>query len=370
TRNVATAEVQAAFDEAASSAPPPKRPAVATDDDGDGGGTKTPNIADVAQADQIAHTPIARGKRGASIPVMVTVGADVEGVDKVVLIYRPEGSDEFLEKPMTKSGSHYGAEIPASATKGAKVAYYVEARGEDDSVVKAVGTESRPFTVALGKGKPAKCDEDDESCQEGGGGDEDNRPFRKLYFAVMGGSGFGYTTGADELNSSNKVNPPGFAPSSLAQIAPEVGYFFSPALRISVQVRLQLMSGLSQVNLDAVQAMNLEKCGPDHLCPPASGAIAGFVRGAWFFGSGAFRPYVLGAVGGGQIRHVVTFDKKVCGSSGMQSCVGTVLSGPVFLGPGAGFLYSFSDMVGVVVDVGSVLGFPSFTFHVDVNAGL
>ena len=208
------------------------------------------------------------------------------------------------------------------------------------------------------------------------GEDEGDQDGPRFFVALLGGTGIGYATGNGEVNVANKVSP-GFAPSSLAQIAPEVGYFITPGFRLSLQVRIQFVSGATPIYLDQVMKLkdptvNTSVCGSDHICTAANGAISAFARGSWFFGSETFRPYFSLAVGGGDIRHVVKFTSsdKRCGPLANQLCVDTVLSGPVFAGPGGGLLYNVTRNVGLIAEVNSVLGFPKFTFHLDLNLGV
>jgi hypothetical protein len=331
-----------------------------------------------ANASGVGHTPISRGKRGKPITVIATVGADVTGYTKVVVGYRAEGAPEFLERDMVKSGNKYVGEIPADATQGNLVSYYIEAQSEEaEDALAASGSEDKPYKVSLsaageaeggegGGGKEkAACEGDD--CE-----DEDAGP--PFYVALMGGIGFGLATGNGEVNTANKVSP-GFALASLAQIAPEIGYFLTPDFRLSLEVRYQFVSGTTPLDLDKLLAPTDPKigsCGADHRCVGANYALAAFARGTWFFGSGLFRPYFSLAVGGGNIRHVVKLSSlgRVCGQNGDQLCVDTVASGPVFAGPGGGVLLAFAPSFGVVIDVNSVLGFPKLTYHVDVDAGV
>jgi hypothetical protein len=51
------------------------------------------------------------------------------------------------------------------------------------------------------------------------------------------GGGVGWATGNGEVNSTNVVEPAGFAPSKLLHFSPEIGYFLSPELLLSVQFR-------------------------------------------------------------------------------------------------------------------------------------
>ncbi len=218
--------------------------------------------------------------------------------------------------------------------------------------------------------RPRTCPPDDDDCQEqGGDGEEKAGP--PFFIGLMGGSGWGYATGFAEVYPANKVTAPGFAQSGLVQLAPEVGYFVTPSLRISLQLRFQIVSGTTPINARNVPGAN---CGTDMLCDDFPNAVAVLARASWFFGSDTFRPYFSAAAGGGQIRHSVLFKNApsgpICGAAGNQVCVNTVLSGPVFVGPGAGLLIAISENFGIIAEMQSVLGFPKFTFHFDLNAGV
>jgi len=151
----------------------------------------------------------------------------------------------------------------------------------------------------------------------------------------------------------------GFAASSAAHVVPEIGYFLTPDLRLSLQARVQLVGGPNELSLD------------DKTLAPHKLAVAALARASWFFGSGGLRPYVSAALGGGQISHVVLFEKaKICGKDGATSCIDSVTAGPIFVGGGAGLTYDFTDNLGALVEVNSLLGFTKFTFHLDINAGI
>jgi hypothetical protein len=313
--------------------------------------------------------------------VSVAIGDDVTGYTKVFLEYRPQGAAEFEELEMKKSGNRYTAEIPASATGGGLIAYYIEADSDDEDAdsIATSGSEENPFTITLVAGEKTGTGANEPGC-EGDDCEEEEDVGPPYFVALMGGIGYGFTTGFGEINDGNKVSP-GFAVAPVAQISPEIGYFISPKLRLSLQFRYQIVSGTTPLNLDkylspdyqAAHRGDLEKCGADHLCSTrTSSALAVLARGTWFFGADLIRPYFSLAIGGGYIRHRVTFTSlgKVCGKNGDQTCVDTVLAGPVFAGPGGGVLFAILPNVGLLVDVTSVLGFPKFTYNFDLNGGV
>jgi len=323
----------------------------------------------------IQHRPVARARRGKAIPVVVTIGEDVTGYTKVLLEYKPEGATEFEEVPMRKSGGRYMAEIPASAARGSAIAYYIEADSDDESAdsIATSGSEDHPYNIFLtggadSTGKTPECEGD--NCEE-----EEIGP--RFFVSLTGGIGFGVIAGFGEINSNKKVSP-GFAPASVAQITPEIGYFVAPGFRLSLQLRYQIVGGTTPLNLKTYlseQQQNdpaqFNQCGDDHLCSTrTTAAVAVLARGSWFFGSGMFRPYFSLAAGGGYMRHNVTFSElKKCGTSGTATCVDTVLAGPVFVGPGAGALLALTENFGVLAELSTVVGLPKFTYNIDLNIG-
>jgi hypothetical protein len=372
TKALANPEIIQAFEEAGA--------AGGADAGGDTGGGSQPPDEGGGGAEQpdISHLPVARGRKGRPVMIAVNVSPTLTGYAKIVLAYRPEGTDEFMARDMRRSGNRYTAEIPADATDGNVVQYYVEAEAEDESAVAASGSEEKPFVVSL-SGKGGGGDGDDDVDEDSG---EDKG---KFFLSVLGGTGTGYVTGTGEVNADNKVDA-GFAMSAAAHIVPEVGYFLSSGFRLSLQFRYQVVTGTTPLNLAAVQAsrpgqtINQNMCGPDGLCSAATYAFAVIARATWIFGSDMIRPYFSFGVGGGQIRHVVTFTsltntnpnmkEGLCGTSGKLPCVDTVLSGPIFAGPGGGIIIDITPTFGVVAEIGTLLGFPKFTFHLDGNAGV
>jgi hypothetical protein len=99
---------------------------------------------------------------------------------------------------------------------------------------------------------------------------------------------------------------------------------------------------------------------------PASGGIAVLGRVLYFFSRDKFRGYVDFAGGGGDIRHTVDIADALM----RPGATDTVDSGPVFFGPGIGFHYDFSDRVGLVGEVQSLIGADQFTANLDANFGL
>lgn len=348
TKNVDTPEVEAVFKEAAEgggggdSAPPP------AGGEGDAPEKASAPAPAAAPANGIIHVPVKKASPGA--PIMIAARVSNSDVAKLVLSFKADGDDDYTSKDLLKSGSHFSGQIPAAATGGKKVSYYLEAQDAEGTVLASAGGSSRPLVVSLG-GKDCG---DDEDCDEGGG-----PAGPPVFIGLLGGLGVGYTTGHSNLTGANKVIN-GFAPSSAFHIAPEFGYFIAADWRLSLQARIQFVSGPTPL---------VDGSGTHQ---PAKTGIAALARSSWFFGSGGLRPYVTAQIGGGQIRHVVVFDKaaRMCGASGDQKCVHTVTAGPFLVGGGGGLSIAFTDNVGLIVEINALLGAPKFTAHFDFNGGL
>jgi hypothetical protein len=148
----------------------------------------------------------------------------------------------------------------------------------------------------------------------------------------------------------------------LGQVTPEVGYWVRPDLMVSLQGRIQLVTGNNEFTAD----------GHDHKRIPA--ALAAFAKATWFTStSGNLRPFVSGAVGGGEIRHVVTFSNLTnCGPVGDQNqqCKDSVRAGPLLAQVGGGVSYKLGDSLALLFGVNSQVAAPDFTLNFDINAGI
>jgi hypothetical protein len=364
TKSLANPEIQEAFDEAVAG-----MGAVEKQPDGDktekAEKTEKTEKAEKANAGgdgPIVHDPVMEGAQGGAITITAHVDYNL-GVKKMVLAYRPDGASEFLGRVMKEvTQGNFSAEIPATATAGNRVAYYLEAQGAEENTMATKGTADDPLIITLkGTGAPEA---------KGGGEEEDDDEEGPSWFIALGlGSGAGWATGSGEVSSDAKVTP-GFAPASLGHIAPEIGYFVSSQVLLSVQLRLQMITGTNERHLDKMIPANATECGGNYICDPAKSAFAALAKVTYLFGESSFHPYVSAAVGGGQIRHTATFKTiSTCGSTGKDPCTDTILAGPVLLGPGAGLIYNASDNFALTLGASTLLGFPDFTFNIDFNAG-
>jgi hypothetical protein len=375
---LATPEISDAFDEAKEQSKNVAAPSAASSS-GDEAGPPSSAAHDSparsrpsSSAGGFTYHTVSEVKQGNAIRVTVNVDEALK-FRKVVLAYRPQGTSEFLGREMDPIGpGAYSAEIPDHATTGSSVAYYIEAQDDDGQPVANRGTESRPLVIQLaGEARPSerthasevtKRSENDDSTtvrEEGEGEDENGENGARWFASVLVGSGVGYATGNGETNANLPVSG-SFASTSLGHISPEVGYWVAPELLISAQGRIQVVTGPTEV-VD----------GTGRVYPPADVALALFVKASLFFGSESFRPFISGGLGGGQIRHVVTFGAyHDCGATRTQTCVDSVVAGPALAEVGGGFLYKLTSTFGLEASSNLQIAEPKFTFNVDFNAGV
>jgi hypothetical protein len=369
-------EIQAAFDAAAKEAGVGSKPEPAAET---AGAADPPAPAEPTAAPSrdgppenikgIHHEPVGDAVPGKAVPIKAAVEAAL-GSERVVLAYRAEGASDFLTRDMDLDESGwYVARIPEPATSGKSVAYYIEARGRGGQPLASNGSSGEPHMVALGA--PAAAVAQTKSIEEGdlaarattsqavGAG--------RLWLALGIGGGGGYAKGVPEVSpmTGRRSNDfAGVAPAQLMHFAPEIGYFLSPTTLLSLQGRLQLVTGATEV----VQ----QGCKPAGVCEPAKGAVAVLAKMTWLLGSpGKLRPYVSLAAGGGDIRYLVSISGlRDCGPRKDQTCIDTVPGGRFFAGPAAGVAFSLSDSAFLTGSVNTLLGVPRTAFNVDVNLGL
>src|SRR5262245_54334600 len=228
---LATPEVQEVYDEAIAA----QKEAVAAG--------KKPPVEPKAGGGSIDHEPIKESKQNTAIAIKAAVDPGL-GAKKIILSFSADGADDFAEKEMKEdppgSGT-FSAEIPASATQGGVVDYFIEALGDNDSPVATKGSANKTLKIAMlgANGKPLV-----PAIRKGKKPEKPTEDETPSWFIGLGlGSGIGYTTGQGEIFADDKVDPPGLAMSRLLHFVPEVGYYVSPELLLSVQLRLQVISG-------------------------------------------------------------------------------------------------------------------------------
>lgn len=204
-----------------------------------------------------------------------------------------------------------------------------------------------------------------ESEEEDAEGDSDAQP--KMLLSIGLGSGFGYAKSHLDANKDGVAlngvldnSWSGAGPSRLGHIVASAGYYMSRQLVLSVEGRLQIISGTTPT-------ATTEHCVPS--CKPPGTAFAGLLKASWFFSSDTLTPFVSGGIGAGKIRHVVKpKGLNDCGS-GAEQCVDTVSGGPLLLAVGGGVAYQ----LGTLILLGSVttnVAVPNFMLNIDAVLGL
>jgi len=256
-------------------------------------------------------------------------------------------------RPVTEGT--YRAEIPADATLGHSVAYYVEARDKDGAPVAGRASAQSPLVIQLSGEPPWSTLAGGEEAEEGEGPTS-----RRFFVGLLVGTGAGWASGYGDTNADTMYKPAAFTVASLGQLVPEVGYWTSPTLMVSLQGRFQSVTGTTDVYADG------------RVYHTANYAAAGFLKATWTTSRpGAAHPFFSLAAGYGQIRHVVRFDSlKTCGPSGQQVCVDTIATGPVAVGPGAGIFVDLGGPFLAVFQLDTQLTFPAYSVNLDGNLGL
>jgi hypothetical protein len=366
TKSLANPEVQAAFQEAAMdvSETPAPAPVPAP--------TPAPVASEpVVPVGSLVHAPVREGTAGQPISVRVQAPASLTAA-RVVVAYRAEGAKEYSTHELDiLDNDWYQGQIPAEATSGSMVNYYIVAYNDQGQSVAQEGSPTEPHVIALGEG--GIINGATGSAEAGSHGDdvEESAGGASLWFSLAVGSGFGYHSGQPEANRTNdsgtKITKSGVGMARLLHVSPEFGFFATESLLLSLQGRFQLVTGATSVKGSDV-AQNPGAC-KGGTCHPSSFAMAVLAKASWFLGEpGTVTPFLSLAAGGGQIRHVVDVGKlSGCPSGG---CKDTVVGGPILLGAGAGLSIELSDSLSLVASANGLMGLPKVMANLDVNLGL
>ena len=135
---------------------------------------------DAPSSSGFSYHTVSEVKQGSSIVVTVTVDESLK-FSKLILAYREQGTSDFLGREMEPVGEGaYRAEIPASATSGSSVAYYMEAQDDQGQPVGSRGTETRPLVISFAAtAKPSKGARRRDGREEGRGAPARRRTTRR-----------------------------------------------------------------------------------------------------------------------------------------------------------------------------------------------
>jgi hypothetical protein len=273
----------------------------------------------------------------------------------------PELQDAFEEAVLATNAKGGGAAAAGGDDQGGATA----AGGDENQAGNAAaggdeGDDDHPRPKP--KPRKKKSDDDDDNKEEGGGAGQKGT----IYLGLTVGSSAGVASGSGHMNATHQLSAPGFAVGQLGQIEPQIGFFATPTMLLSLVGRLQYVSGLNGENA----------CGPNGntFCNPLTIVGAVLARATFLMSEGPFRFTVGGQVGGGYVAHAVVFPQTDCGASASgpfnTQCVDALLGGPFLIGPTAGFFYELGDTANIVVGDNSEIGMPKFTFNFDIDIGL
>ena len=96
----------------------------------------------------LVHEPVDEAKFKLPIPLTAVAGVDIRAT-KFYLYFRAAGKVKYDRLPMKLSRGAYRAAIPAKATKGRYVHYYIEARDQRGRVAASNGSERSPNVVTI-----------------------------------------------------------------------------------------------------------------------------------------------------------------------------------------------------------------------------
>ena len=318
----------------------------------------------VVGASGISHPPVTEAANGKAIEIKAQIPASML-VEKVVLAYRNGGEGDFLARemrPIESAPGWYHEKIPAEATQGTQVSYYIEAQDADGQSLGSSGTQSAPHEIQLGD-ETAESEDRSGSTATGAGRHASESP---LWFVFAAGVGGGYFSGTPEMNpvgdDGKALKSSGTDMAKLAHIAPELGYFQSEHLLLSLQGRLQYVTGGQDITYNG----NTYKS--------AKYALAGLAKASYFLAEASehFQPFLAGQAGFGEIRYPVeTTPLQGCGQSGaVAKCEDTVRGGLGLFGVAAGFVYMFGENIGIYTSLSALVGLPNLALNADVNVGV
>lgn len=302
---------------------------------------------DCASVKGLQHNIIDTSRANAPAAIEAMLGTDINAA-KVSVQFRAEGATDFTELKLAKAGCKYTGAIPASATHGSIVHYYVAAYDGNNKVIAAKGSAGSPNILELTGGGTVKGDEEDPLGKKGGGGtvavagggDDGGGIIKgvepgpgarhKVMLGVQVGTGAGYVTGQTENMAVVKNCCIG---ASLAVITPELTYAISPRTSLGVAARLGIPVGANTNGHATV-------------------APGGLLRLHYALAATGDGVRIMGQAGVGILRNTIKLDAPMNGGD-----TDIVAQGPLLLGAGLGYSHHLSNNV-------------LFTFDLSVLAGL
>jgi hypothetical protein len=305
------------------------------------------------------------------------VRGDVK-VTKMILHYRAAGSELFTELPMARNKrGWYTAVVPASATEGKSLQYFVEGRpskitnGTSESpnliLLRDGAAPAGPDDPAPGAAEPSADDNQpsksiDENPLEAVAHERElekdregshRRPAGRVFVGFGLGSGYGWQPGGTLEFRTDKEVAAGPLSGGLVNLLPELGYQVSDDFAVSLQARYQIVPS--------------EGSGDPHPGAPAEKAYAVLLRGVYAVGATSnLRGFVSACVGGGD-----GFRLRVPRDTAAELIRSdTVRGGPFLGGAGVGVAYHFNSHAAWTSEIRAIAGLPSLAAVIDLSTGL
>jgi hypothetical protein len=309
----------------------------------------------------VNHPPVTEAVIGKPVEIKAQLPKSIHA-EKVVLAYRAGNDGEFLARemqPIVNAPEWYHQKIPADVVESQDLHYYIEAQDDDGQPLLASGSAAAPHVIKVIREAPEAV----ENVSGGGAGKEGGgHPF---WLVLAVGAGAGYFSGAPEMNavddkgSSLKASGTGMA--KLGHVAPELGLFLTEHVLLSVQGRVQLVTGSADVTYGGRTYQTTKT------------AIAGLAKLSYFLTEPTARlqPFLTLHAGVGEIRYPVrTTPLLGCGQNGSAgACKDTVRGGLGLFGAGVGFIYMLGESLGAYASLGGLVGAPDFAVDADVSLG-
>ncbi|HJX52435.1 MAG TPA: hypothetical protein VJ801_06685 [Polyangia bacterium] len=288
------------------------------------------------------------------------------GTRKVVLHYRPSGTERFITADATRSHrGWYVVNIKGSEVKGSSLQFFAQAHNANNKVTASNGTDESPNILLIRKGSSGAAgpggtdqpvaDEDplahiqrERDAESGLSNEGRRRPARKVWLAMGLGSGYGwFPTRAPELNTGAKVT--GMASGGILHLLPEIGYQWTDRIAFSLQGRYQFVltdTGTGNTGGGQPKSWAWAVLGRVHLF---SDRLFGSASNLQLFATGnlgvgtAFRLYVAPNPSNNPSANFVTSD--------------TVNGGPVAAGVGGGVVYHLNNRLALAAELRALAGF-------------
>jgi len=305
----------------------------------------------------LQHTLPDGARRGGPQTIEASIGGDVLPT-RVVVMYRAEAALDFLEARLTRQGGcRYAGTIPASATRGNFVHYYLAAYDANNKVLAANGSSSTPNVLDFRA--PGRVATEPGAAAAAPAGGPDDPAHRKplevraadprtgiatgsitarghaptILLAVSGGTGVGYVTGRTEGDNQVETCCIG---ASLIVVSPELGYYVTPRLTVGLAARLGVPLGAN-------------------VAGHATLAPAGFVRARYALSRSGDGLHAMAELGAGVLRNTVKLGADVTGSGpGMDTDI--VAQGPLLVGAGIGYRRQLTDTIALQVELDAMAG--------------